>query len=242
MALSDQDDRWYPDKLEILLGAIRESGARLAYGDGRAVELDGTVIRASMWGDGERPNQWSDLATMLIANTVTGAASLMRREVAEAALPFPQLPGKPYHDHWLALVALAGGDLAYVDQPLYDWVRHETSVVVGETQLLRPADYGRLEFPPKLAEWRRDEQHELRRLELDLRRAREPAGRADLRRQAPPYAKDRPGRLARRSPLAHRTLAAIAAAALRVARTRAASSARGRRPPSRPAARASRRA
>jgi glycosyltransferase involved in cell wall biosynthesis len=191
VALADHDDRWYPDKLEALLEALDSSGARLAYSDARAVEADGTVIRASMWGDGERPNQWSDLATMLIANTVTGAASLMRREVASTALPFPALPGKPYHDHWLALVALAGGDLTYVDRPLYDWVRHGTSVVVGETELLRPADYGRLEFPPKLAEWRRDEGNDLRRLEIicaELERrlgdAIPPAKRRSLRRVA----------------------------------------------------------
>ena len=38
------------------------------------------------------------------------------------------LPGVPYHDHWLALVALAGGDLAYVDRPLYDYVQHRAAV------------------------------------------------------------------------------------------------------------------
>ena len=61
---------------------------------------------------------------MLIANTVTGAASLMRREVAEGALPFPEVPGEQYHDHWLGLVAMSLGEIAYVDRPLYDYVQH----------------------------------------------------------------------------------------------------------------------
>ena len=42
-------------------------------------------------------------------NTVTGAASLFRRELLDVALPFPDVPGKPFHDHWLACVALAIG-------------------------------------------------------------------------------------------------------------------------------------
>ncbi len=52
-----------------------------------------------------------DLASMLVANTITGAAMLIRRDVAELALPFPELPGLQFHDHWLAVVALAAGDL-----------------------------------------------------------------------------------------------------------------------------------
>ena len=39
-------------------------------------------------------------------------------------MPFPQPPGEQYHDHWLALVALASGRIAYVDRPLYDYVQH----------------------------------------------------------------------------------------------------------------------
>ena len=68
------------------------------------------------------------LAALLAANTVTGAATLMRREVAALALPFPDTPGLQFHDHWIALVALALGDLAYVDRPLYDYVQHDAAV------------------------------------------------------------------------------------------------------------------
>ncbi len=180
VALADHDDRWYPDKLSTLLEAISRTGAQLVYSDARAVEPSGAEVRPTMWSPDERPNQWTDLATMLIANTVTGAASMFRRELLAAALPFPELPGKPYHDHWLAAVALASGELDYVDRPLYDWVRHPESVVVGETALLRPADFGRLDLHPMralrrgpraaaggaLAAWEPDERDQLRRLEL----------------------------------------------------------------------------
>ena len=79
-----------------------------------------------MW-EGRR-NEHANIASLLVANTITGAASLFRREVADLALPFPEAPGWLFHDHWLGLVALATGDVAYVDRPLYDYVQHGEAV------------------------------------------------------------------------------------------------------------------
>jgi hypothetical protein len=44
-------------------------------------------------------------------------------------LPFPLQTGKFFHDHWLGVVALAGGPLKYVDEPLYDYVQHHANVI-----------------------------------------------------------------------------------------------------------------
>ena len=91
IALCDQDDRWHPDKLDVLRGALGD--AMLAYSDQRLVTPDGRLLRETMW-EGRRNNH-TNLASMLIANTITGAASLFRRELAELALPFPVMPGLP---------------------------------------------------------------------------------------------------------------------------------------------------
>ena len=120
IALCDQDDRWHPDKLASLRAAL--GAATLVYSDQRLVDEQGRVLRDTLW-EGRRNNH-DDLTSMLVANTITGAASLMRREVAELALPFPDTPGLPFHDAWIAVVALAAGDVAYVDRPLYDYVQH----------------------------------------------------------------------------------------------------------------------
>lgn len=120
VALSDQDDVWYPDKLESLVSGIGD--AQLIYSDQRIVGEHGEVLAESYWG--ERSNSFDSLTSMLVANTVTGAASLMRRSLLEKALPFPETPGTQYHDQWLALVALAEGKINYVDRPLYDYVQH----------------------------------------------------------------------------------------------------------------------
>ena len=124
VALCDQDDRWHPDKLATLRAELGH--AQLVYSDQRLVDRDGNVLRESMW-EGRR-NEHANIASLLVANTITGAASLFRREVADLALPFPEAPGWLFHDHWLGLVALATGDVAYVDRPLYDYVQHGEAV------------------------------------------------------------------------------------------------------------------
>src|SRR6202042_1938077 len=50
-------------------------------------------------------------------------ASLLRAELLATALPFPPHQFAHFHDHWLGLVALACGEIAYVDEPLYDYVQ-----------------------------------------------------------------------------------------------------------------------
>ncbi|MBV8431405.1 MAG: glycosyltransferase, partial [Solirubrobacterales bacterium] len=123
LALADQDDAWYPDKLTRLLEAI--GPAQLVYSDARIIAPDGEVIAPSYWE--RRRNNHTDLVSLLVANSVTGAASLFRRGLLEYALPFPPGQFAHYHDHWLGLTALALGGIEYVDRPLYDYVQHRSA-------------------------------------------------------------------------------------------------------------------
>jgi glycosyltransferase involved in cell wall biosynthesis len=125
VALCDQDDRWHPDKLTTLRAAI--GSAQLVYSDQRLVDADGRVLRETLWHG--RANNATSIASMLIANTVTGAAALIRADLAHRALPFPDSPGIEFHDHWLALMALAEGEVRYVDRSLYDYVQHRGAIL-----------------------------------------------------------------------------------------------------------------
>ena len=146
IALADQDDRWHPDKLEVLAAALAAApDSLLAYSDVRIADAAGNVLSDTYFF--ERRNNAASMASMLITNNVTGAAAMFRRELLAAALPFP--PGgtgqELYHDHWLALCAMATAPLAFVDRPTHDYVRHDESVTVSEAEghvVLPPA--GRL--------------------------------------------------------------------------------------------------
>ncbi len=125
VAMADQDDSWHRDKLEVLVEAIGD--AQLAYSDARVVAPDGEQIAPTYWS--LRRNNYESLASLFYANSVTGAASLFRRDLLERALPFPPRYGSPFHDHWIALCALACGEIAYVDRPLYDYVQHRAATL-----------------------------------------------------------------------------------------------------------------
>jgi glycosyltransferase involved in cell wall biosynthesis len=136
VALCDQDDRWYREKLAVLRDAL--GSAQLVYSDQRLTDADGRVLRETLWM--RRRNNHTNLASLLIANSITGAATLFRREVAELMLPFPDPPGWQFHDHWLGLVAMAMGEIAYVDRPLYDYVQHPGAILGQVIQSNPPAE------------------------------------------------------------------------------------------------------
>jgi glycosyltransferase involved in cell wall biosynthesis len=142
VALCDHDDRWYPDKLEALREAI--GSAELAYSDLRRVDTEGRIRAVTLW-QGRRNNR-NNLASLLISNTIVGASCLFQRRVIEQAVPFPDGPGWNFHDHWLALVAMALGEVAYVDRPLYDYVQHPGGVLgrtVSDRDRSHPTGLGR---------------------------------------------------------------------------------------------------
>ncbi len=128
IALSDQDDEWYPEKLQNLFQELkREPEAVLAYSDMRIVAESGKVISNTYWQN--RKNEYRDFNTVFIANTVTGAASLFKHELLGVALPFPEPVGGAFHDHWLACVALCAGKIAYLAEPMYDYIQYPDSVI-----------------------------------------------------------------------------------------------------------------
>ena len=120
VALCDQDDAWHPDKLATLRAELGD--ARLVYSDARVVGEDGRLRAGTYWS--RRRNNHADLLSLLVANSVSGAATLFPRDLLDDALPFPPAQFAHFHDHWLALCALATGEIRFVDRPLYDYVQH----------------------------------------------------------------------------------------------------------------------
>jgi glycosyltransferase involved in cell wall biosynthesis len=152
VAMADQDDAWHPEKLAVLLGEIGD--ARLVYSDARIVGRDGEVISDTYWT--RRRNNHSDLISLLIANAVTGAASLMRADLLPTALPFPPAQFAHFHDHWIALCALCEGEIAFADRPLYDYVQH------GEASLGHAAANKVVTLRNRLGSLRRDPRERIR--------------------------------------------------------------------------------
>jgi glycosyltransferase involved in cell wall biosynthesis len=153
VAMADQDDYWHPDKLETLLAELGD--AQLVYSDARVVDRNGRVVSDTYWK--ERRNNHSDLLSLLVANSVTGAASLFRRDLLRDAVPFPPGQFAHFHDHWVGLTALALGDIRFVERPLYDYVQH------GQAVLGHEAANRMIALRARLAGLRRDPRERVRK-------------------------------------------------------------------------------
>lgn len=132
--LSDQDDVWAPRKLHTLLASMRAIEARLGqstpilvHSDLAVVDRDLRPIHFSFWAySGIDPNRQS-LAHLLAKNTVTGCALMANRALIERALPIPD--GAAMHDHWLALVAAAFGQIEAVPETLVAYRQHGSNTI-----------------------------------------------------------------------------------------------------------------
>ncbi len=133
VALADQDDVWYPNKLTTLINAL-DGGADLAFSDCRIVN-SGTVLSDTYWT--ARKNHYDDFASLFMANTVTGAASLFRADLIDYLLPFPPRLLDAYHDQWIGLTAQVRGGIVYVDEPLYSYTQHGGNVIGHTYQPMR---------------------------------------------------------------------------------------------------------
>lgn len=118
IAPCDQDDVWKPGKLARLLAAI--GGADLAYCDSEYIDATGAPSGRHI-SDNIDMLSGSEPLTFLFANSVSGHAALVTRELFEAARPFP---AGAYHDWWLALCAAGRGGVVYVPEVHVGFRRH----------------------------------------------------------------------------------------------------------------------
>jgi glycosyltransferase involved in cell wall biosynthesis len=116
IALADQDDIWYPGKIELLLNNIGpssliHSGVHVIDGLGRP-HGDAFVVSEYSRDHTEKVN-FSDF---LETAWVLGCTSLIERSLLEKCLPFPD--GVMFHDWWLTMAAIKlGHGIKYIHEP-----------------------------------------------------------------------------------------------------------------------------
>lgn len=131
IALSDQDDIFRKNKIELLLAALKDhQDCDLAVSDLSLIDEDGGEIAQSMWRyQKNRPQQGKPFRRLIYLNFVTGCAMMFRRRLLQNALPFP--PNCLVHDWWLAVVAAStkGGGICLVDDQLTAYRQHGSNVI-----------------------------------------------------------------------------------------------------------------
>ena len=148
-ALSDQDDVWYPRRLEVMAAEfagrpelqLLHSDARLV--DGRGMPLGSTLLQTlGVTADEKRDvHEGRAFDVLLRRNIITGATAVVRRELVERSRPFPSAW---VHDEWLAIVAAATGTVDFLDEALIDYRQHGGNQI-GVTSLNAAGRLGRLQ-------------------------------------------------------------------------------------------------
>ena len=123
-AYADQDDHWHPGKLARSIARLDATDAALVHCDARVLADDGSLIAASLHRYESRRNS-NSLAGTLILNAVTGMTAVFTAEAARRALRLMErYGGTMLHDHLTAIAAASTGALAFLDEPLVDYMQH----------------------------------------------------------------------------------------------------------------------
>jgi len=134
VALADQDDVWFPEKLKTIIEVfMQDPKAETVFtnaviisqaGRSRCRRLSHNLRFSRSRIECEMKNE--TIVSMLAQrNICTGATMALRREILPFALPFPTMR-EPFmiHDGWIAIVAAARGTLRYVGEPLICYRQH----------------------------------------------------------------------------------------------------------------------
>ena len=134
MMFCDQDDTWFPEKIEKLLATMlateADNGSTLpiiVHSDLEVVSEQNMVIAKSLISYQGLEIERNSFPNLVISNLVTGCTALINEPLAEKALPIPEKA--IMHDWWLALVATAFGKLVYLDTPLVHYRQHGNNTI-----------------------------------------------------------------------------------------------------------------
>ena len=151
IALCDQDDIWWPERVERMVAEFTSRPAlQMMHADARLVDAGGiplgfTLLQTLGVSDADRAAVHAGRAidAYLRRNIVTGATMMVRRELIERSRPFP---AAWVHDEWMAIVAAATGLVDLFEEPLTDYRQHGGNQI-GVTSLDATGKLGRLRAP-----------------------------------------------------------------------------------------------
>lgn len=118
--LSDQDDVWLPNKVDVMLMRLHE--VDLVVCDCEVVDSQLNLLHPSFF---DLRNSGEGLARNLWRNSYLGCCIAFRRQLLAHLLPFPS--HLPMHDWWLGLIAETFGRVAFIHQPLMLYRRHASN-------------------------------------------------------------------------------------------------------------------
>lgn len=134
IALCDQDDAWHPGRLARMVAQFEaRPDLLLLHTDARLVDAELAPLGSTLFHALEvQPAELAAIAAgeafgvLLRRNLVTGATTVLRKTLLDAALPFAP---EWVHDEWLAAVAAATGRMDVLPEPTIDYRQHASNQI-----------------------------------------------------------------------------------------------------------------
>jgi len=138
IAICDQDDIWYPAKIETLINSIGNNWLIFSnsfFMDEFENKIPGSLL-TGFYAEG------LSYKKALLQNVITGHSILLARELLDHCLP---LPRQGYYDWYIGFIALYHKKATYTEEPLADYRIHSESVIQREAGLVKSEQSRRLE-------------------------------------------------------------------------------------------------
>lgn len=132
--LCDQDDIWYPDKVERVMHAFEANPeVTLVLSDARIIDGDDQVVSDSYFD--ARGAFIPGVAANIMKSKFLGCAMAVKSCMRDYFLPFPdRIPG---HDMWIGVVNEYYGKSLFIPAPLIGYRRHGRNASPAHRQNLR---------------------------------------------------------------------------------------------------------
>lgn len=129
--LSDQDDVWFPKKLEKFTALFEQSkNVGMVFSDAELVGETLEPLGHRLWEfsftpeERRRAKEGKMFEVLLKKNVVTGATMAFRTTFREVFSPIPNSIPNTIHDAWIALVIAANTDINFLEEPSIFYRQH----------------------------------------------------------------------------------------------------------------------
>lgn len=122
IAISDQDDIWFPNKIEEAYKRM-QNDVLMVYSNSLLIDEDGNSINRLMFGNNTLYSG-DDPRSLSLLNNIAGHTMMFKAELKDDILPIPR---HCHYDWWIGFVAVNAGYIECLDSPFVMHRVHSTS-------------------------------------------------------------------------------------------------------------------
>lgn len=129
----DQDDVWYPQKVELTLDCMASLESRhpnrpaLVFTDHEVVDENLETIHESFWQCSFIDPNRTEFSKLLVSPVASGCTMMVNDKLRELVLRTPPTQEMILYDWWISLVASGFGVMDYVNAPTSKYRQHGTN-------------------------------------------------------------------------------------------------------------------